>query len=189
MKREQKRKQMFVDNAFQKRFIFKFCLIVVMSSFLIGVMMFLFSQNSTTVIIENTKVIAKPTSDFILPTILSTVLIVSLFSAVAVLSISLIASHKIAGPIFRMKKEIDAVKNGDLTRDFSIRNEDQFQHLAMSLTEMTNMLRLEHIELKSTHQGIQRFLQEKNFEVTGKDKEQLKKMLDTMHDTFKAFKV
>lgn len=189
MKHEHKRRQMFVDHTFQKRFIFKFCLIVVLSSFLVGGLLYFFTRNSTTVTIENTKVIAKSTADFLLPSLLWTVLVVSLFSAIAVLVISMIASHKIAGPIFRMKKEIDALKKGDLTRNFSIRNQDQFQALAASLMELSSILRVEHIELKSRYQGLQRFLQEKKFEVTGKDKEQLQVMLDTIHDTFKHFKV
>ena len=58
-----KRRNYFIDKSFQTKFIIKFCMIVMVSSLLIGVFLFFLSRNLTTVAIENARVIVKSTSD------------------------------------------------------------------------------------------------------------------------------
>ena len=63
--------------------------------------------DSTTVVIENTRVIAKSTADFILPGLSLTVVIVAASTALVMLFLTLMITHRIAGPIYRFKKEIE----------------------------------------------------------------------------------
>ena len=72
------RKHYFIDKEFQTKFILRFCGVVVVSSLLIGILIFLLSQNSTTVAIENTQVRVKTTADFILPVLVQTIIVVSI---------------------------------------------------------------------------------------------------------------
>ena len=69
-----KRRNYFIDKSFQSKFIFKFALIVVISAALMTVATLYFSQDSNTVAIENTRVVVKKTSDFILPILAVTVI-------------------------------------------------------------------------------------------------------------------
>jgi len=119
----------------------RFCAIVVLSSLAIGILLFLLSMNSTTVAIENTKVVVKNTADFILPMVVTTLLLVTAFSALCIGILLLFTTHKIVGPVYRMK--IDAVKlaDGDLTVDFRVRTDDQLKDLAWSMTEAAASLR------------------------------------------------
>lgn len=130
------RKQYFVERGFQAKFILKFCVIVIIATAVIGSLLFLLTKDSTTVAIENTKVMVKNTSDFLLPMIITTFVLVTIFSALSVGILSLFISHKIAGPLYRLKKEIEKVKGGDLTGSFRIRTGDQFKPLAQALEEM-----------------------------------------------------
>ena len=189
MGREYKRTQLYIGDTFQKKFVIKFCLIVIASAMLIGALIFYFTQNSTTVAIENTKVVVKPTSDFILPVLSGTVLIVSFFSAIVILAVALYVSHRIAGPLYRIEKEIALIKGGDLTRHFSIRQKDQLQTLARHLDEMTQALEERHVEIKNKLNFISNFLDEKNFHVKGEDSRKLRKMLEEINEDLKFFKV
>ena len=184
-----KRRQYFISKGFQTKFILKFCLVVIMSSLMIGGLIFFLSRNSTTVAIDNTKVIVKSTADFILPVIIQTLLMVTIFSGIAVWIITLFISHKIAGPLYRLKREIDILKEGDLTRNFKIRAKDQIQDLARSLNLMCASLRLKHTELRNKYHRLKGYLEAKDFRVLPEQKEEFFKLEQDIDDILNYFKV
>ena len=183
------RRKYLIDPSFQIKFILKFCAIVTASSLLLGGFVFLLTRGSTTVAIENTKVLVKPTSDFILPSLFLTVFIVSVFSAVVILFVALFITHKIVGPIFRLKREIELMKEGDMSRNFGLREKDQLQELAKSLSAMAGNFRYKHAELKNACHRVSQYLQERDFCVSHEDKEELNNMLREMDSALKYFKV
>lgn len=166
-----RRKKYIVDREFQTRFILKFCLTVIFVSLAIGVLIFYFTKSSTTVTIENTRVIVKGTQDFIFPVILATVVTVMFFTSLAVFVSTLFASNRIAGPIYRLSREVDRIKQGDLTGSFRIRNKDEFQYLAKNLHEMSTLFRKNYGELKTKMDSLKNFLRENNYNVSGQEKE------------------
>lgn len=184
-----KRRQYFIDKSFQGRFILKFCCIVVASSLLIGLSMFFLSMNSTTVAIENTQVMVKRTADFILPTLALTTLVVTLVSALAVIILVLFVSHKIAGPLYRIRREINSLKDGDLKRIFAIRAKDQLKELASGLDEMCVSLRQKHVELHDKWGALRSSLQEMNLPLSSEDKTKLDRMAKEITDILNYFKI
>lgn len=170
----QKRRKYFIEKSFQSKFILKFCLIVIAATFIVGLLLFLFSSHSTTVAIENTKVVVKNTADFILPMIITTLILVTIFSAFSVGLLCLFISHKIAGPLYRLNREITKFGEGSLGVNFSIRTGDQLKELANSLGNMAVSLRgkigmlkdkcnellpdLEHSPAKDKIKGIREIL-------------------------------
>lgn len=183
MENRKKRRQYLIDPSFQLNFVFKFCLVVIVASLVIGGVLFFLTQNSTTVAIENTKVVVKSTSDFILPGLISTLLIVSFFAAVVVLVLTLLASHKISGPIFRLTREINSLKEGDLSVNFNIRDKDQLQALSASLEEMVKSLKGKHAELSENFQKAKDFLVENNFVISGENSDKLRQILKELEES------
>ena len=171
-----KRRQYFIDKSFQTKFILKFCLIVILTSLLITVLIFFFSKDSTTTAIENTKVVVKRTSDFILPLLAGVVLIVSVFSSIVVIIVTLFTSHKIAGPLYRLRKEIEAFSQGDFNRDFKIRSSDQLKELSQSLQNMRNLLAEKNLRIKNKIN----ILKTKLDKLTLESKEEVLKDLDDL---------
>jgi methyl-accepting chemotaxis protein len=145
-----KRRSYFIDKKFQGKFILKFCLIVIVSSVIVGGLLLFLAQGSTTVAIENTKVTVKNTASFLLPLILTTLIIVTVFSAISVAVLAMFISHKIAGPLYRIKKDIERLHAGDLTASFRIRKGDQLQDLADSLNEMASAMQAKVKQLKDS---------------------------------------
>ena len=189
MKEKFKRRNYFIDKTFQSKFMIKFCLIVIISSLLIiGLLVFL-AKGSTTVAIENTEVVVKGTADFILPVVIQTVLFTLIFSATAVLVLTMIVSHKVAGPLFRLKNEIDIIKDGDFRRNFNIRGNDQLQKFSQSLNEMHISLKEKHLGLKENYKKLKDYLECRDYALSPEDKDELIKALQAVEEGLGQFKV
>lgn len=59
----------------------------------------------------------------------------------AICAASILVSHRIAGPVYRLGKSVAAVNEGDLTVRFNLRREDELQDLANALEAMVRFLR------------------------------------------------
>lgn len=183
------RRQWIIDAPFQLTFMLRFALVVILSSFFIGVIVFFLTRNSTTVAIENTKIFAKPTSDFILPALCLTVVIVAAIAAAIVLAMTLLISHRIAGPIFRLKREVDLLKKGQLRRNFTVRDKDQLKDLARCLQEMSDVLYGHHSRLKRSCEALENLLQTGDWSGHASDREKIRKILEDIRDNTDYFKV
>jgi nitrogen fixation/metabolism regulation signal transduction histidine kinase len=184
-----RRKHYLIDKDFQISFIFKFCAIAILASFIIGALVFYLTSNSTTVAIENTKVTVKSTADFIFPVLALTVIVVTFFSSLILGIMALVISHRIVGPLYRLRKEIDMLKEGDFTKQFQVRNKDNLKDLAKSLGDMSSTLRKRHAELKRRSDQLQAFLKERNYNVPFEDRERFSLMLEGIDQVLNFFKV
>lgn len=131
-----RRRNYFIDKSFQTKFILKFCVLIILASLLTGTLIYYLNNRTTTVAFEKLKVVVKTTSDFILPIMFQVLVLVTIAAGVATVSIALFASHKIAGPIYRLKVEIKKIKEGDLSSYVHIRSDDQLQGLASECEEL-----------------------------------------------------
>ncbi|MDD9301718.1 MAG: methyl-accepting chemotaxis protein [Desulfobacter sp.] len=68
--------------------------------------------------------------------------------------VTLLVSHKIAGPMYRFEADIQRVARGDLKFRIQIREKDQFQDLAVSLNQMIKALHLKVLILKKEIHNI-----------------------------------
>ena len=144
-----KRRIYFIDKKFQTKFILKFCALVAIGGLLtIGIIYFLAMQ-STTVSILNSRVAVRTTADFILPILAQTVVIVVVIIGLAAVMITLFFSHKIAGPLYRFKKVMEALEKGDFSSGFKIRRLDQLQDLADTFNSMIARITSELVALKN----------------------------------------
>lgn len=139
--------------------------------------------------IENTKVVAKSTADFILPSLVVILLAVTIVSAIVCSVMVIFLSHRIAGPMYRLKLEVEFITQGDLSRTVRIRNTDQFQEMAKSFTAMADQLRAKHKEIKLQSQEIKSFLEAKNYAVSSDDKQNLSQKINQLNKSLDFFKV
>ncbi|NQU74291.1 MAG: methyl-accepting chemotaxis protein [Candidatus Omnitrophica bacterium] len=58
-----------------------------------------------------------------------------------VVVISIILSHRIAGPVFRIGKYLKSIASGDLSAKLHLRKNDELQDLAEAINEMTGELK------------------------------------------------
>ncbi|NQU74308.1 MAG: HAMP domain-containing protein [Candidatus Omnitrophica bacterium] len=138
---QNRRRNHFIKKRFQAKFILKFCLLIILSCFLMGVLVYFLSAKTTTTSFEDLHLIVKSTADFILPALVLSSLIAIIIISLASVGVVLFISHRIAGPLYRFEKSIEQIANGDLTVNTHLREKDEIKILADSLNELVNKMR------------------------------------------------
>lgn len=144
----EKRRIYFIEKGFQFWFIVRFCLLVIAGALITLSLFYFFASKTTTVSFENTKAVVKSTADFVFPVLIQTLIITTIIVALFTIMLTLYISHKIGGPVYRFKKELELIANGDFSSDCRIRKGDQFQGLAQLLNSAKKNLREEFLQLK-----------------------------------------
>ena len=70
---------------------------------------------------------------------LVTVLLALVYTGV-LLSISVVCTHRYAGPVIPLRKHIEALKNGDYSSRVKLRRHDAFAEMAQDLNELARLL-------------------------------------------------
>jgi nitrogen fixation/metabolism regulation signal transduction histidine kinase len=86
-------------------------------------------------------VLVRSTADFLLPILIQTVLAMMVILGLATIIVTLLFSHKIAGPLYRFKKAIEGVRLGNLSANFHLRNYDQLKGLSGEVNAMIDRTR------------------------------------------------
>jgi len=149
MEKRIKRRIYFIEKSFQAKFIMKFCGLIGLGGVLTIGLLYLWAKGATTVSIVNSRVIVTTTADFILPLLIQTVIIVTILVAIATIAVTLFVSHKIAGPLYRFKKIMEAMGEGDFLSQVKIRKGDQLQDIAKIFDNMIAKNRLKIKALKA----------------------------------------
>jgi methyl-accepting chemotaxis protein len=150
-----RRRNVYIDKDFQNRFIFKFCALVAVGAGLTIGLLYLWSMQSTTVSFVQAKVKVMTTADFILPVMIQTVLIVMGFVSLASIAVTLIVSHKIAGPLFRFKQTFKDLASGNFSSQVRLRKGDQLVEVAGDFNQMITIVRGKLIEAKKALSLVQ----------------------------------
>jgi methyl-accepting chemotaxis protein len=146
---DNRRKNYFIKKEFQRDFILKFCGLVILGAVLSGAIVYSMSASTLTTTFENSRLRIKSTAEFILPAVLLSSVVVIVFIGLATVGVTLFASHKIAGPLYRMEMDVREVASGNLNVRFRLRHTDEIRALADSLDAMVVILRSSVGELRS----------------------------------------
>jgi methyl-accepting chemotaxis protein len=143
-----RRRNYFIDREFQTKFILKFCTLVAAAGFLFMSILYFSVMQSTAVSIVDSRVVVRSTADLILPILIQTVIVVTIIVSLATIAVTLFVSHKIAGPLYRFRKVMQELENGNFASEFQIRRPDQLQDLAGAFNSMIRKVRDELKQLK-----------------------------------------
>ncbi len=89
-----------------------------------------------------------------MPTLLKVNLGVLAFVLLAVALLTLLISHKVAGPLYRLGKATDKIAEGDLTGSFRLRTNDELKGLASSFDDMNRDLKVLFNEIRQHAEQI-----------------------------------
>ena len=158
MEKRIKRHIYFIEKSFQVKFILKFCALVVLGGLLTIGLLYLLAMQSTTVSFVNSRVVVRTTADFILPVLIQTVAVVSVIIGFATVIVTLFVSHKIAGPLYHIKKAMQGLGEGDFSQDFHIRHLDQLQDVADAINNSINKMREKMQVFKNGSENLKKCL-------------------------------
>lgn len=152
----QKRRNVYIDKVVQDGFIVKFCSLVGAGSVVMVTFLYIFSRFSTTVSIVKARVVVTSTSDFLLPILVQTVVIVTIFVSIATVFMALFVSHKIAGPLYRFQQTFRELGSGNFTNQVKLRKDDQLQEVAGVFNQMITTVRTQIDQAQESLADIKR---------------------------------
>ena len=145
---EEKRKNYYIARKFQRNFILKFCALVALGAILSGAIVYAMSMATVSMAFEHSRLVMKSTADYILPAVLLASAVVIVLIGIGTVAVTLFASHKIAGAVYRMEKNLEQITYGDLKVRTHLRHDDQLKPLGVSIDVMAQVLRSRIVEAK-----------------------------------------
>ena len=130
-----KRRNYYIDKSFQTKFIVQFCALLAFGSLLTVALIYWLARHSTTVGIANGRVAVHNTAEYLLPLMLQTVFIELIIVCLAAIAMTLLVSHKIAGPLFRLNVMLSKLGDGDCSASMRLREGDQLQQVAVAYND------------------------------------------------------
>lgn len=181
-----KRRHVFINKAFQGRFIIGVFLLILLSGICSALLIYgligddLLAQSRTAHANINDALARLGWSILI-----GNAVAITVSSTVAVV-VAIYASHRIAGPLYRFEKLCEQVGNGQLGVFTSLREHDQLQQLGAAFTLMIEKLRGRQKQQQASIELIEQQLDtfKNHANLIGKQQE----MLDAVTDTLQQLK-
>jgi len=133
---EYKHKRKFLNLSVEKEFqwwlLVRIFGVIILSSALAALILFFYARHETVTSFYSAHIKIRRVSDLLLPVIFCGASV----SLVAGVLLAFLLPQKIAGPIFRIEKELQAVRCGDLTVVIKLRKHDTLQTFAAKINEV-----------------------------------------------------
>ena len=160
-----RRRTYIVRMDFQKDFIIKYCVLVLISAVALSLIVYFFCGETVTTVFKDSRLKILSTNDFILPYLFWSSLVAVLCAVAVCWRMTMIISNRLAGPLFRFEKDIAQVAQGDLTVNIRVRQKDEFKSLATMLNDLTIDWRGDIISIKNKVAEL-----DKSLDLTPKDR-------------------
>jgi methyl-accepting chemotaxis protein len=182
-KDEQHQKRIyFIQKGFQTKMILRFVSLLVVGAVISSMILYFFAGDKLESSYYEAHSSIKSMWDILGTTVLATNFISLVIISFATVYVVLFLSHKIAGPLYKLEKNINEISNGNLDLHVYFREGDQIQSVGTALENMVNKLseRVKVISQVSTDIStvVERLqaLKEKE-SVSGKDMDEMYKLL------------
>ncbi|MFC1704266.1 HAMP domain-containing protein [Candidatus Omnitrophota bacterium] len=151
---ENRRRNYFIKERFQTKFILRFCILIVCGSILSGAILYYISGDTVTTAFVDSRLSIVATSDYILPALLASSLIAATSIGIATIFVIMYMSHRIAGPLFKIEEGIKEIGDGNINLKIHLRSSDEIGEMAKDINEMTEKLAKRLQEIKVYSQDI-----------------------------------
>jgi methyl-accepting chemotaxis protein len=134
------RRNYFINKEFQGRYIFNYFILAAIGSILFISVFSLFSSNTLLIVYDNYHLQIGVTPGILFKKILSTQWLFIVFGGGIVVVVTLVLTHRIAGPFYRFEKTLDEMLDGDISKKIILRQKDEGKDLALKINAFNYML-------------------------------------------------
>jgi len=186
-----------VDRAFQVKFILKIVFFVLLATVITGVVTYFLTDESLERSFYSIHYQIKNVWQVLLPAVVTISFVTTGIVAFFTTIIALVESHKVGGPLYRFKRSLQEVKEGDLTKVTKLRSRDDLQDFVGSLNSMISSVKEKVVRIDlcyhdlNTKMGRLDELTASAEGLSDKDKElidDLKKGIDALGESINQFK-
>ena len=146
--RHYKRRNFLVKKDFQGRFILLFLSVAILGGILSMAGFVFFSVKKIEYLIYSVHIPRGRLNEIILKEMLYSNLFALLFVVLAFLVTIRWMTKRIAGPLKRIKKDLEAIRDGDLSFDITLRFKDEFKDFASEVNHLVEALRRRFASLR-----------------------------------------
>lgn len=160
--KDNRRRQYYIKKTFQGKFILQFSGLLILGFAALASALHVYSSSTLTTAFVDSKLRVMSTADFLLPALTLFTLCVAAIVALAAAVRLLHFSHRIAGPLYRLEKTVEAIGKGQLNIHCRVRAGDELQDFARSMEEMLSDLRGRAETLKTQNARLREIIQAAN---------------------------
>jgi methyl-accepting chemotaxis protein len=135
-----KRRNYFIKQDFQGRFILRFFLTILLSAVVFTIILSIFSAHTITITYRDSFLRIEKTPKALFYEILRAHGLYIFLIGLGISVLSLFLSHRIAGPLYRFERSVEEITKGNLTFRIRLRKKDEAQELANSMNRMIEEL-------------------------------------------------
>lgn len=182
-----KRRNYFINKEFQGRYIFNYFLLAIIGSILFIAVFSFFSSNTLSIVYDNYHLQLGVTPGILLQKILSTQWLVIVLGGGAVILVTLLLTHRIAGPFYRFENSLDQMIEGDISEKIVLRKKDEGKELAQKINAFNYILsdKLAIMENFNAAIAVSSLQLKKRIEESGMDADQFLPYLNQILDSQK----
>jgi methyl-accepting chemotaxis protein len=134
--RDNRRKTIMINKKFQVSLILKFLLVNVIILIVFGGLLYSFFNSEIEANLHSAHVIYHNMKDMLLPIIITLSILNIVISSLIISTFVLLASFRIAGPLYRFNTAIKEISRGNLKPLLQLRENDELYSFSESLQEM-----------------------------------------------------
>lgn len=146
-----KRKKYLIDRKFQSKMVITVCFLVIAAIFIAGLLSFnlaLYLENRESSmkiygarLESQDEIVLLERMLVVKPIIFRYLLIGGIFSII-IMAITLVYySHRLAGPVYHLKKHLEEMIKGNYNEKLHFRKNDEFKHLADTINKLQDKLK------------------------------------------------
>lgn len=136
-----KRRILLIEKAFQLRFIAKVTAVVVLGTVLTGGLLYLLADKEFGRAFYSAHYQTRSSWELLLPAVLAASFVSMGVVALLAVGLTLYDSHRIGGPLYRFRANLEAIAEGDLTLITHLRDGDELRALTEAMNGLTQGLR------------------------------------------------
>lgn len=159
-RRSRKRRILFIEKAFQVRFIAKVTAVVVFGTALTGGLLYLLADREFGRAFYSAHYQARSSWELLLPAVLVASFVAMCLVAGLAVVLTLYDSHRIGGPLFRFKANLKEIGDGNLVLVTRLREGDELQSFSEAVNQMVDALREKVLEVCRAEQELDEVLEE-----------------------------
>ncbi|BCO10288.1 hypothetical protein GF1_26640 [Desulfolithobacter dissulfuricans] len=149
---KRKKLNLAVKKELQKWLLIRITGIVLLCSLVAALILYFYARSEITSSFFDAHLKIRRVSDLLLPVLLTG----SAVSMVAGLLLAMFLPQKIAGPVYRIEKDLEQVQEGELTKEIRLRKGDLLMDLADEVNKATASVRQRIQEIKDNYRAAEK---------------------------------
>lgn len=155
-----KRRNYFIKQDFQGRFILRFFLTILLSAVIFTLILSIFSAHTMTITYRDSFLRIEKTPKALFYEIIRAHGLYIFLIGAGISILSLFLSHRVAGPLYRFERSVEEITKGNLSFRIRLRKKDEAKELAELMNRMIETLSSHLSQIRDVADDIEKGLLE-----------------------------